>query len=135
MAANLTDYGAQQLLNYCLTTNALTRPTAWYLAYHSSNPTRTGAVGEIGAGVGYARVAFTPVQADAVQRFSSNFAIITTGPATGAGFTVAYLSVWDAVSGGNAWWYGPCTAKVVAAGDSYAIPAGFLTMTFPAINP
>jgi hypothetical protein len=135
VSANLTDYGAQQLLNYGLTSGALTRPTAWYIGLNSANPTRTGAIGEIGAGVGYARQSVAIVAADGVQRFCTNSAIITFGPASGAGFTVAYMTLWDALTGGNVWWYGPITGKVVAPTDSYAIPAGFLTLTFPAINP
>jgi hypothetical protein len=135
MAANLTDYGAQQLLNYGLTSDVLTRPTSWFIGLNNANPTRTGSVGEIGAGVGYARVAVSLAASDAVNRFCANSAIVTIGPASGAGFAVAYMTLWDALSGGNAWWYGPITGKVVAAGDSYAIPAGFLTLTFPATNP
>ena len=128
MAANLTNYGAQQHLASRL---------SYYLGLNTGDPGQSGSANEVGAGVGYTRQACTLTAGTLAQRNATNGSIITFGPASGAGFgTVAYCTLWDASSGGNAWWYGPITNKAIVAGDSYTVPVGYITVTLPAsINP
>ena len=135
MAANLTTYGANQLLNYHLASGALTRPTAWWVALHTVNPTATGLIGEIVAGLGYTRQTVTWAAPALLTQNVINTNILQFGPAVGAGFTVAYMTIYDAGSGGNAWWYGSITTTVIVAGDSYTILAGSIQVTFPLLTP
>lgn len=135
MAANLTSYAAKQLLDYHLGALSLTRPTAWWVALHTANPTSAGTVAEIGAGLGYARQSITWAEAVLLTQDVVNTNILQFGPAIGAGFTVAYMTIYDASSGGNAWWYGSITGKVVVAGDSYTIVASAVRVNFPFLTP
>ena len=44
--------------------------------------------------------------------------------------TYTHISIWDAVSSGNALWYGALTAsKAVTAGDTFTIPSGSLAIS------
>lgn len=133
MAFNLTTYGADTLLTWNLDVGDIAvRPTVIYVALHSADPTAAGNLNEIGAGVGYARQSITfDNPASEPQRLVYNTNILTFGPASGVGFSITHMTLWDAVSGGNPWWYSPITNKVVVAGDSYTILAGSIVVTFP----
>ena len=132
MTQSITDYGGSQLLSYCLTASPVTRPSSWFAALHNGNPSQTGQLNELGAGIGYSRQAISFSAPVVTTRQCLNLGILQWGPASGAGFgTVNYISIWDAVSGGNSWWYGPITSQIVVAGDSYTLLAGLLSITFP----
>ena len=126
MANNLTDYGENQLLVWQLTTTAITRPTAWYLAVGTGNTDIT-LTGEP-SGNGYTRqsVTFT-VTNDTAE----NSGAITFGPnTTSAWGTMASVAIFDASTGGNCLWAGSLTdAKAIAVGDSLTIAAGALTVS------
>jgi len=126
MANNLTDYGENQLLVWQLTTTAITRPTAWYLAVGTGNTDIT-LTGEP-SGNGYTRqsVTFT-VTNDTAE----NSGAITFGPNTTSNWgTMASVAIFDASTGGNCLWAGSLTdAKAIAVGDSLTIAAGALTVS------
>lgn len=127
--SNLTNHAEDAILDWVLGGANPTRPTTRYVALHTADPTEVGNVGEVGAGVGYARQAatFAASSGSAV----SNVADIEFGPATGAGFgTVSHVSIWDHATAGNCWWKGPLSAaKAIDAGDVFIIPAGDLDLS------
>jgi hypothetical protein len=122
-----TNYAETLVMTWLFTASAATRPTTWFTALHTADPTEVGNVGEL-SGNGYARqsTAFTIAANEA-----SNTATLTFGPNTGSNWgTVSHVSVWDAVSTGNCLAYGALSSSVViAVGDSLTIAAGALDIT------
>lgn len=124
----LSSYADATLSSWLMTANAVTRPTAWYIALHTANPTANGSVGELGTGIGYARQAATFSAASGV---ASNTALITFGPDTSTNWgTISYISVWDSATGGNCLWQGALTnSTTINVGDKIEIPVSGLTLT------
>jgi hypothetical protein len=56
--SSFTDHTENLVLNFLLTTNTATRPTAWYVGLFTAAPSDTGGGTEV-SGNGYARVAIT----------------------------------------------------------------------------
>ena len=86
MAFNLTTYGADTLLTFCLdVADSAPRPTTVYLALNTADPSVLGTLNEIGAGLGYTRQAiiFDNPNTNA-ERGVYNTNIITFGPAIAA---------------------------------------------------
>lgn len=102
--SGLTNYSETLLLQWLLTATATTRPTAWYVALHTADPTETGAANEVvtGTDADYVRKTLTfanPV-ADSGQIVSTVAASWTVDVASG-GYTVTHISIKDALTAGN----------------------------------
>jgi len=126
--SDLTDFAENLLLEWMMTGNAATRPTAWYVALHTSAPTDAApSTGEL-SGNGYARQSMAST---VVADTADNDADLTFGPNTTLAWgTVTHASVWDAVTAGNCLWHGALTtAKAIDIGDEFKISAGNLTLT------
>lgn len=130
---NTGEFSSQQLVKYFFTTDPLaTRPSTWYVALHTGDPSMDGSDNEAGY-LAYARVAATftatqPGGADTPWRVTNDADV--TFPAPDVGVTVNYVTVFDALSGGN------CLAvlqlplaRTVASGGLFSIPAGELVIT------
>jgi hypothetical protein len=115
-------------LSYLLTAGAVTRPTAWYVALFTTDPTDTGAAGTEVSGFSYARVAVTFSVTDNV---ASNTAGVEFPAATGGAWgTVSHIGIMDALTGGNMIIHSALTAsKAIADGDVFRIPTGDLDVT------
>jgi hypothetical protein len=124
----LTDHAENLILDWLMTTGSATRPTAWYVALHTSAPSDASpSTGEI-SGNGYSRQSATfTVSGDT----ASNSADLTFGPNTTSNWgTVSHVSVWDASTSGNCLWHGALTASVaIAVNDELKISAGSLDLT------
>lgn len=113
-------------LKYLLTSDSVTRPTAWYVALCTTDPTDT-ALGTEVTGGGYARqsVAFTISGNNA-----SNTSAIEFPEATANYGTVVAVMIMPASSGGSASdmiVHAQLTAnKTISTGDIFRIPAGDL---------
>ena len=113
-------------LKYLLTSDSVTRPTAWYVALCTTDPTDT-ALGTEVTGGGYARqsVAFTISGNNA-----SNTSAIEFPEATADYGTVVAVMIMPASSGGSASdmiVHAQLTAdKTISTGDIFRIPAGDL---------
>jgi hypothetical protein len=125
---SLTNAFETSTLQYLLTTDSVTRPTAWYVGLFTSDPTDTGAAGTEVSGFDYVRVAVT-------FSVSGNTASNTAGvefPAANGGDwgTIGWIGIMDASSGGNMIVHSPLVAaKVIADGDVFRIPTGDLDVT------
>lgn len=102
---SLSNYSENLLLNYLLNTSAVTRPTAWYVQLHMSDPTDTGTGGTeptIIAG-DYARKTLgASGMSTATAGSCSNPASVSwTADATAATYVFTHVSIWDAVTAGN----------------------------------
>jgi len=125
---SLTNAFETSTLSYLLTTGSVTRPTAWYVALFTSDPTDTGAAGTEVSGFSYARVAVTFSVTDNV---ASNTAGVEFPAATGGAWgTVSHIGIMDALTGGNMIIHSALTAaKAIADGDVFRIPTGDLDVT------
>lgn len=125
-----TDYMETNVLNYALTTNALTgtnaRPTAWWVALFTTATTDAGGGTEC-TGTNYARQSVTfSVTADTASSTSTiNF------PAAGNTWgTITHLAIMSASSGGTMLFHGAVnSSKLIETGDIFQITSGQLTVT------
>ena len=125
---SLTNAFETSTLSYLLTTGTVTRPTAWYVALFTSDPTDTGAAGTEVSGFSYARVAVTFSVTDNV---ASNTAGVEFPAATGGAWgTVSHIGIMDASTGGNMIIHSALTAsKAIADGDVFRVPTSDLTVS------
>jgi hypothetical protein len=133
---SLTDYAENQTLNWLLTTNAVTRPTQWYVALFTVSPSDTGGGTEV-AGNAYARQAVTFSVSGTNPTQAANTANIEFATATASWGAIASIGVFDAPTGGNMLAEGlalnPVTgladAETVNTGNIYRLNAGDLVVT------
>lgn len=122
-ASNFTETLA---LNYLLTNTSVTRPTAWYVALFTTDPTDAGTGTEV-SGTNYQRqsVSFTVSGDTAV-----NSSTITFDPAGSIWGTVTHIGVYDASTSGNLLFHGSVTTpKLIEPGDQFQITQGNLDIT------
>jgi hypothetical protein len=128
MAGSFSDYLEMQILKWAFTTDAVTRPTAWYVALFSTAEGDAAGGTELTGAGGYARQSIGSMACTGTTApQAANQAIVTFGPATGADWaTATHFAIMDAPTGGNelAWGQLP-VSKTVQVGDSaaYAIAA------------
>lgn len=126
---SLTNAFETHALQYLLTTGSLTRPTAWYIALFTADPTDTGSTtNEVSTGSGYAR---TSVTFSVTNDTASNTAAVEFPAASGGNWgTVSHIGVMDASTGGNMIVHAALdTAKAINDGDVFRIPTGDLDIT------
>jgi len=125
---SLTNAFETHTLQYLLTTDSVTRPTAWYVGLFTSDPTDTGAAGTEVSGFDYARTAATfSVTGDT----ATNTSAIEFPAAVGGNWgTIGWIGIMDAASGGNMIIHSALdTAKAINDGDVFRIPTGDLDIT------
>ena len=125
---SLTNAFETHALQYLLTTDSLTRPTTWYIALFTSDPTDTGSAGTEATGFDYARTAVTfSVSGDT----ASNSAAVEFPAASGGNWgTISHIGVMDASTGGNMIIHSALTtAKAINDGDVFRIPTNDLDIT------
>jgi len=125
----LSDHSEALVLDWLLTTDAVTRPTAWYVALYTAAPSDSGGGTEVSTG-GYTRKSVTLNSASSPEGTTENAGIVTW-TASGADFgTVTHMAILDAATSGNFLWHGELTAsKLVADGDTAQFDVGNLTLT------
>jgi hypothetical protein len=125
---SFSDNAETLVLNWVFTSSSATRPTAWYLALFTTDPTDADTGTEVSTvGTAYAResVTFT-VSGDT----ASNTAAVEFATATASYGTVSHVGVYDAVTGGNLIAHAALsTAKTIDTGDVLRLPAGELDIT------
>jgi hypothetical protein len=120
--SGLTNYGENLLTTWMFTTTAATRPTAWYVALHTADPTEVGNVGEVtvGTDANYARKAVTFANPSNGQSLSAA-QVAWTVAAGSAGYTVTHASIWDALTGGNCLMKGQLPVQRVQAANDVLV--------------
>lgn len=124
---SLTNTFETTTLAWLFTAGSATRPTSWYLALFTSDPTDTGAAGTEVSGGGYVReaVAFT-----VSGNTATNSGAIEWDAATASWGTVTHIAVMDAASGGNMIASNALTSsKAIGTDDIIRVPAGDLDIT------
>jgi len=124
---SFTNQHETDVLTWSLTTGSVTRPTAWYIALFTSDPTDTGSAGTEVSGGSYARTAATfSVTGDT----ATNTAGIEFPAASASWGTVSHIGIMTASSGGNMLVHAALSAaKTISSGDVFRIPTGDLDIT------
>ena len=131
---SLSNYSENLLLNYLLNDSAVTRPTAWYVQLHMTDPTDTGTSGTeptITAGDYDRKTLGATGMTVATSGTNSNPATVSwTANAGAATYTFTHVSIWDALTGGNCLMVGSIPVpEQVAAGGILTLAIGKLIAT------
>jgi hypothetical protein len=128
--SSFSNYTENLLLNWLLTTNSATRPTAWYVGLFTAAPSDAGGGTEV-TGNGYARVATGTISVSGTDTTATNSAAIEFAAASGGNWgTVTHAAIFDASTSGNMLaWAALTTSRTINDGDVFRIPAGSLTVT------
>lgn len=125
---SFSNYLETEILDHVFGGNAYTAPGTLYLALFTSNPAEDGSGTEVTtSGTAYARqsVAFT-----VSGNTASNTAAIEYPTATASYGSVTHVGIYDASTAGNLMAYAALTsAKTIASGDVFRVPAGDLDIT------
>lgn len=116
------------VLTWLLTGDAVTRPSAWYVALFTSNPDEDASGTEVStSGTAYARQSVT---FSVSGNTASNTAAIEFPTATASYGTVTHVGVFDASTAGNLIAYAALTtSKAIDTGDVLRLPANDLDIT------
>lgn len=128
--SSFSNYTENLLLNWLLTINSATRPTAWYVGLFTAAPSDAGGGTEV-SGNGYARVATGTISVSGTDTTATNAASIEFAAASGGNWgTVTHAAIFDASTSGNMLaWAALTTSRTINDGDVFRIPAGSLTVT------
>jgi len=128
--SSFTDYTENLVLNWLLTTNSATRPTAWYVGLFTAAPSDTGGGTEV-SGNGYARKATGTMTITGTATTATNAAAIEFAAASGGNWgTLTHAAIFDALTTGNMLAWAPLTtSRTINDGDVFRVPASSLTVT------
>ena len=127
--AALSDHAENLLLNWLMTTDSVTRPTAWYVGLYTAAPSDSGGGTEV-SGSGYARQSATWGTASGTGGTTDNQANVTFTASGGDWGTITHIGIHDASSGGNLLWHGAMSAsKTIADGDTLQFNTGNIDLT------
>ena len=121
--SQLSNYAQLAMLNWMLTTTPMTgpsaRPTTWFLALSTTQPTSSAGSVTEPVGSGYARqsVTFGTPSGNPGQAANTNLLQFTASGATWG--TIIYGLIYDALTLGNCWAMGPLTtSQIINSGDT-----------------
>ena len=128
--SSFNDYTESLVLNWLLTTNTATRPTAWYVGLFTSAPSDTGGGTEV-SGSAYARKATGTITVSGTATTATNSTAIEFDAASGGNWgPIGWAAIFDASSSGNMLAWAPLTtSRTINDGDVFRIPATSLTVT------
>ena len=128
--SSFTDYTENLVLNWLLTTNSATRPTAWYVGLFTAAPSDTGGGTEV-SGSGYARKVTGTMTITGTTTTATNAAAIEFAAASGGNWgTITHAAIFDALTTGNMLAWAPLTtSRTINDGDVFRVPASSLTVT------
>ncbi len=96
---SMSNYAENLLLNYLLNTSAVTRPTAWYVQLHMSDPTDTGTAGTqptiIGGDYDRMTLGTAGMTTSTVGTCNNPAAVTWTANGAAATYTFTHISIWD----------------------------------------
>jgi len=127
--AGFTDFTENLVLNWVFTSNAATRPTAWYVALYTVAPGETGGGTEV-SGTSYARQTVAFSVTGTAPTTASNSAAVEFPTAGGSWGTVVAAGIFTASTGGTLLAFANLTAsKTIDTGDVLRFNTGALTIT------
>lgn len=127
--AALSDHAENLLLNWLMTTDSVTRPTAWYVGLFTAAPNDAGGGTEI-SGDGYSRQSATWDTATGTGGTTANDSDISFTASGGNWGDVTHIGIFDASTDGNLIWHGAMTSsKTVNDGDTLQFSTGNIDLT------
>ena len=131
MSDALTDTFEDRVLNWLLTANSVTRPSAWYVGlFASGNAPTDSASGTELSGSNYSRVQVTFSVSGTSPTTATNTATLTFPTVSGSWGSVTTAGIFDASSSGNLIAYANLSnAKTIEANDILQIASGQLDVT------
>jgi hypothetical protein len=125
---SLSNLFETNVLTWLFTGDAVTRPSAFYIALFTSNPAEDASGTEVStSGTAYARQSATFTVSG---NEATNSAAIEFPTATASYGTVTHIGVFDAASAGNLIAYAALTtSKAIDTGDVLRLPANDLDIT------
>ena len=123
--AALSDISEKLLLDFLMTAETVTRPTAWYIALYTSAPSDSGGGTEVSGG-GYVRKTVAWDAAASPGGTTQNTSAVEWTASGGSFGTITHIGIHSASSGsGNLLWHGAMTSpKTVNDGDTLEFAAG-----------
>ena len=128
--SSFTDYTENLALTYLFNTDAVTRPTAWFVGLFTAAPSDTGGGTEV-TGNGYARVSAGTISGSGTATTFTNAAAIEFAAASGGNWgTIGWVGIFTASTGGTLLAWAPLTtSKAINDGDIFRIPTSSLSIT------
>jgi hypothetical protein len=125
----LSDHAEKLVLDWLMTTNSVSRPTAWYLALFTTATDDAGGGTEV-SGNGYARQSVTFNAASSPGGTTSNASEVSFTASGGDWGTITHAAIFDASTGGNMLWHGALSSqRTVNDGDTLSFAAGAIDLT------
>ena len=121
--SQFSNWAELAMLNWAFTTLSMTgpsaRPVQWFLGLSTTAPTSTGFGITEPVGSGYSRKGIVLLQAAGNPGQCFNTAQINFTASGGSWGNVAYGVIWDGLTLGNVWAFGPlANPKVIQDGDT-----------------
>ena len=114
--AALSDYSEKLLLDWLMTTESATRPTAWNVALYTAAPSDSGGGTEV-SGFNYSRQSVTFAAASSPGGTTSNTNTVSFTASGGSWGLITHIGILD--SSDNLLWHGALTAsKTINDGDT-----------------
>ena len=129
--SSFSDYAENLTLKYLFTTDAVTRPTAWYVGLFTAAPSDAGGGTEV-SGSAYVRMATGTMTVSGTSPTNcTNSAAIEFPAASGGNWgTITHVAIFDASTSGNMLgWAALTTSRTINDGDILRVPAGDLDIT------
>ena len=129
--SSFSDYAENLTLKYLFTTDAVTRPTAWYVGLFTAAPSDAGGGTEV-SGSAYVRTATGAMTVSGTSPTNcTNSAAIEFPAASGGNWgTITHVAIFDASTGGNMLgWAALTNSRTINDGDILRVPAGDLDIT------
>ena len=126
--SSFSDYAESVALKFLFTTDAVTRPTEWYVGLFTAAPSDAGGGTEV-SGNAYARKTTGTMTVSGTSPTNcTNSAAIEFDPASGGSWgTITHLAIFDALTGGNMLgWASLTSTRTINDGDILRIVAGEL---------
>lgn len=130
---SITYYSASRIMNKLMNNAVLTQPSSYYLALSSTLPAIDGSNITEPVSLGYARVVSpsdSSTWSTSTTNTLSNLIAFTFPESTGSWGTMGWFVLFDALTSGNAWFFGALSPSVaVAANTEVRFAAGSLVVT------
>lgn len=132
----ITTYSANRVMDYNFGSTAYSGglPATYYFGLSTTTINFDGTGATEPTGGSYARVAFTNNKTNfgtASNGILTNATAVTFAESSASWGTITYVGMWDALTGGNIWWFDVLSpSRAVASLTTVIFAAGAVTVTF-----
>ena len=131
---SVTFFSSNKNLDFNFGVASYTPPATYYFALSTTAPDISGTSFTEPSGGAYARVAFTNNKTNwgtAASGILTNSTAVTFVESTASWGTILAVGMYDALTGGNLWWYDSLSpSRVVASATTVLFAIGSITVQF-----